>query len=242
MRASARDDDTSADRRLRAVRDDVVACRECPRLVRHRERVAVLKTKRFASEDYWGKAVPAFGDFRARLLVVGLAPAAHGANRTGRMFTGDRSGDWLFAAMHRYGFASQKESLSRTDGLRLTGAYVTAVTRCAPPGNKPSRKEIDTCRAHLVREIEALSDVRVVVALGRIAFEGFLAAWRELDREVPRPKPKFGHGAEYELLGPRLLTSYHPSQQNTFTGKLTRSMFDGVFRRARRICGELPLR
>lgn len=227
---------------LLAIRVEVVGCRKCPRLVRHREKIAVQKTKRFASEDYWGKAVPAFGDLEAKLLVVGLAPAAHGANRTGRMFTGDRSGEWLYAAMHRFGFASAGESRSRKDGLRLLGAYVTAVVRCAPPQNKPSRSEIETCRSYLVREIEALSHLSVVIALGRIAFDGFLAAWREIGREVPRPKPKFTHGAEYALVGARLLASYHPSQQNTFTGRLTRSMFHRVFRRARSIHGQPSLR
>jgi uracil-DNA glycosylase len=197
-----------------------------------------VKTKRFASEEYWGKAVPAFGDPEARLLVVGLAPAAHGANRTGRMFTGDRSGDWLYAAMYRYGFATQGESRSREDGLRLRGAYVTAVVRCAPPENKPARSEIENCRPYLVREIEALSGLTVVIALGRIAFDGFLAAWRALDREIPRPRPKFGHAAEYDLAEARLIASYHPSQQNTFTGKLTRPMFHRVFRRARRLAGD----
>lgn len=222
---------------LLEVRNEVIDCRKCPRLVRHREKIARQKTKRFASEDYWGKAVPAFGDLAARVLVVGLAPAGHGANRTGRMFTGDRSGEWLYAAMHRSGFASQSESRSRDDGLRLLGAYVTAVVRCAPPENKPSAREIETCRPYLVREIDALvlADLSVVIALGRIAFDGFLAAWRELGREIPRPKPRFAHGAQYELEGVHLLASYHPSQQNTFTGRLTRPMFHRIFDRARRI-------
>jgi uracil-DNA glycosylase family 4 len=151
------------------------------------------------------------------------------------MFTGDRSGDWLYAAMHRYGFASQSESRSRDDGLRLFGAYVTAVVRCAPPENKPARREVEACRPYLVREIGALAGLRVVIVLGRIAFDGFLAAWRELGRELPRPKPSFAHGAEYDLGGVRLLASYHPSQQNTFTGRLTSSMFRAIFRRARRL-------
>lgn len=229
---------------LIAVGNEVIECRKCSRLVRHREEIARRKTRRFTSEDYWGKAVPGFGDYAARLLVVGLAPAGHGANRTGRMFTGDRSGEWLYAAMHRFGFASQSESRSKDDGLRLLGAYVTAVVRCAPPQNKPSRSEIGACRPFLVREIEALlaADLCVVVALGRVAFEGFLAAWSELGREIPRPKPRFAHGAHYELDGVRLLASYHPSQQNTFTGRLTRAMFHRVFGRARRIAGKPPLR
>jgi uracil-DNA glycosylase len=226
---------------LVAIRDEVVDCRRCPRLVSHREAVATRKTKRFASENYWGKPVPAFGDHEASVLVVGLAPAAHGANRTGRMFTGDRSGDWLYAAMYRHGFASQSESRSRDDGLRLLRAYVTAVVRCAPPENKPSRSEIAACRSYLVREIEALARVVVVIALGRIAFDGFLAAWSDLGREVPRPKPKFTHGADYGLDSVRLLASYHPSQQNTFTGRLTHSMFDQIFRRARQLSGARTL-
>jgi uracil-DNA glycosylase family 4 len=219
---------------LEAVRDEVIHCRKCPRLVSHRERVALVKTRRFESEDYWGKPVPGFGLEGARLLVVGLAPAAHGGNRTGRMFTGDRSGDWLYEALYRYGFASSPSSVSRNDGLRLLDAYISAVVRCAPPGNKPTREETETCRRYLVRELEALEEVRIVVALGKIAFDGFLAAWRELGHETGRPRPKFSHGLEHRL-DPRvtLLGSYHPSQQNTFTRRLTRSMFHRVFRRAR---------
>ena len=221
---------------LAAIRNEVIACRKCPRLVRHRERMARVKIRRFQDEDYWGKPVPGFGVSRARLLVVGLAPAAHGGNRTGRMFTGDRSGDWLYEAMYRYGFATSPHSVSLDDGLRLRDAYVTAVARCAPPDNKPTRKETVSCRDYLVREIRALEDLRVVVTLGRIAFDGFLAAWRELGREAGRPRPRFSHGSEHVLDPPvRLLASYHPSQQNTFTGKLTRPMFHQVFRTARGI-------
>ncbi|HEY7699668.1 MAG TPA: uracil-DNA glycosylase [Vicinamibacteria bacterium] len=219
---------------LAAIRNQVIACRRCPRLVRHRERMALVKIRRFQSEDYWGKPVPGFGGGRVRLLVVGLAPAAHGGNRTGRMFTGDRSGDWLYEAMYRYGFATSPRSISRGDGLRLRGAYITAVVRCAPPDNKPTREETETCRRYLVRELKALEDVRVVVALGKIAFDGFLAAWRELGREPGQPRFRFSHGAEHVLEpGVSLLASYHPSQQNTFTGRLTRPMFRQVFRRAR---------
>jgi uracil-DNA glycosylase family 4 len=219
---------------LRRIERDVAACRLCPRLVEHRERVASVRTKRFAGEKYWGRAVPSFGDREARLLVVGLAPAAHGANRTGRLFTGDRSGDWLYAAMHRSGFATQPHSTARGDGLTLLDAYVTAVARCAPPGNKPLPQELVRCRPFLVREIEALPRLSVVVALGGVAFTGFLAAWEEFGASLARPRPKFGHGAEYALAGSiRLLASYHPSQQNTFTGRLTRSMLGRVFRRAR---------
>jgi uracil-DNA glycosylase family 4 len=219
---------------LELIRDEVIRCRKCPRLVRHRERIALVKTRRFELESYWGKPVPGFGTGRARLLVVGLAPAAHGGNRTGRIFTGDRSGDWLFEALHRFGFATSPHSVSRDDGLRLVDAYISAVARCAPPDNKPTRKEMDNCRGYLVRELEALDRVRVVVALGRIAFDGFLAAWREHGREVGRPRPRFSHGSEDRLEpGVTLLGSYHPSQQNTFTGKLTRPMFHQVFARAR---------
>ncbi len=194
----------------------------------------MVKTKRFAEEEYWGKAVPSFGDPLARLLIVGLAPAAHGANRTGRRFTGDRSGDWLYRAMHEYRFASQPDSTAVGDGLKLEDAYITATARCAPPDNKPTRQEIEACRGYLVRELEALSDMTVVLVLGRVAFDGFLAAWRESGRVVPKPKPKFAHGSDAELAGGvRLLASYHPSQQNTFTGRLTRAMFQVVFKKAR---------
>ncbi len=219
---------------LARLQEEVIRCRKCPRLVRYRERVAVEKVRRFASEEYWGKPVPGFGVVGARLLVVGLAPAAHGGNRTGRVFTGDRSGDWLYAALHRHGFATEPHSVSRDDGLRLRDAYISAAVRCAPPGNKPTRKEMDTCRAYLVREIEMLERVRVVIALGKIGFDSFLTAWQGLGREVGKPKPKFAHGSEHRIEGGLiLLGSYHPSQQNTFTGRLTRAMFHGVFERAR---------
>ncbi len=216
---------------LDAIQSDVVGCRMCPRLVEHRENMAMRKTKRFAGEDYWARPVPAFGDPNAELLIVGLAPAAHGANRTGRMFTGDRSGDWLFEAMHRFGFANQPTSTSIDDGLQLTNAYITAVVRCAPPGNKPDRTEIEVCRNYLLRELEALENLRVVVALGKIGFDGFLAAWATSGAELSKPKPKFAHLAHYQLAEElNLIASYHPSQQNTFTGRLTRQMFHGVFR------------
>jgi uracil-DNA glycosylase len=194
-----------------------------------RERVA-----RFRDWTYWGRPVPGFGDPRARLLVVGLAPAAHGGNRTGRIFTGDESGNWLYRALHAAGFASQPTSVARDDGLELEGAYVTAVARCAPPVNKPTRDEIAACRPFLLGELAALARLQVVVALGKVAHDGFLAAERARGRDVPRPAPRFGHGAEHVLpSGLVLLCSYHPSQQNTFTGKLTRPMLDAVFRRAR---------
>jgi len=215
----------------------VVACRLCPRLVAHREHISNVKTRRFANDDYWGKPSPAFGDPAARLLLVGLAPAAHGGNRTGRMFTGDRSGEWLYEALHRFGFANQPESVGRDDGLHLIDAIITAAARCAPPQNKPTSAELHNCRRYLVRELELLPQVRVVLALGRIGFDNFLAAWKAAGWPVPSPKPRFAHGseatlqrAESEIL---LLGSYHPSQQNTFTGRLTLPMFHRVFYRAR---------
>jgi uracil-DNA glycosylase family 4 len=189
---------------------------------------------RFRTWTYWGRPVPGFGDPDARLLVVGLAPAAHGGNRTGRIFTGDESGNWLYAALHRAGFASQPTSVARDDGQRLTGAFITAVGRCAPPANRLTPREITSCRRYLVGELALLARLRVVVVLGRVAHHGFLAAERARGNSVPRPAPAFAHGAEHALpWGIRLLCSYHPSQQNTFTGKLTRAMLDGVFARAR---------
>ncbi len=221
---------------LAAMQREVVDCRACPRLVGHRERIAARKVRRFASETYWGRPVPSFGDSQARLLIVGLAPAAHGANRTGRMFTGDRSGEWLFEAMYRYGFSNQPQSNARDDGLALSDAYITAIVRCAPPANKPDRQEITACRPFLIREIQALPHLRVVLALGKIAFDGFLAAWAASGGIVSKPKPKFTHGGTFRLSARlQLLVSYHPSQQNTFTGRLTRPMFHAVFREAKRL-------
>jgi uracil-DNA glycosylase family 4 len=212
-------------------------CRACPRLVDWRERVAREKRAAYADEDYWGRPVPGFGDAAARLLVIGLAPAAHGANRTGRMFTGDRSGDWLYRALHRSGFASRPESTGRDDGLGLSGAWVTAPVRCAPPDNAPTTAERDACRHWLEAEWDLLPAVEVVVCLG-----GF--AWGVVHRllgargvSVPRPRPGFGHGVESETGGPLLIGSYHPSQQNTFTGRLTEEMFDAIFARARTVLG-----
>jgi len=217
----------------------LVRCRRCPRLVEHRERVAREKRAAFADQDYWGRPVPGFGDQGARLLVVGLAPAAHGANRTGRMFTGDRSGDWLFRAMHRAGFASQPTSEARGDGLSLEDAFVTAPVRCAPPANRPRPRERRNCRPYLEREIVLLGEtgegVRVVVTLGKYAYDHTLRVYRDRGHPVPSPKPDFGHAVELELgpAAPTLVASYHPSQQNTFTGTLTEEMLDGVFGRAR---------
>jgi uracil-DNA glycosylase family 4 len=223
---------------LAAVERRIVACRRCPRLVAHRERVARDKVARFRGWDYWGRPVPGFGDPDPRLLVVGLAPAAHGGNRTGRVFTGDESGNWLYRALHRAGFANQPTSVRPGDGLRLDGAFVSAVARCTPPANRPTPSEIGRCRPYLVAERRCFARLRVVIVLGRVAHQGFLAAERAGGHPLPRPLPRFAHGAEYRLpSGLTLLCSYHPSQQNTFTGKLTRAMFDGVFRRARVLIG-----
>ncbi len=205
---------------------DLVACRKCPRLVRCREAAADAPPKRFVDDEYWQRPVPGFGDPRARLLVVGLAPAAHGANRTGRMFTGDRSGDWLYAALHRAGYANQASSRHARDGLELTGAYVTNMVRCAPPDNKPSPVERDRCATFFTRELALLRDVRAIVALGAFAWAGVL---RVLASHVPRPRPAFGHGARAQLGPYALFGSYHVSQQNTFTGRLTEPMLDAVF-------------
>ena len=215
---------------LARVTEEVVGCRACPRLVAWRELVAAEKRASFRDEVYWGRPVPGFGDPAASLLVVGLAPAAHGGNRTGRVFTGDRSGDWVYRAMWRAGFANQPTSVSADDGLELTGAWVAAVVRCAPPANKPTPEERDRCVGYLAREVSLLPDVRVVVALGQFAYD---AACRLF---AIRPRPRFGHGVEVPLPGRRtLICSYHPSQQNTFTGTLTEPAFDAIFSRARRL-------
>jgi uracil-DNA glycosylase family 4 len=219
-------------RALAALADEVSRCRLCPRLVEWRERAASEPPRRHAGEPYWARPVPGFGDPEAHLLVVGLAPAAHGGNRTGRIFTGDRSGDWLFASMHRVGLASQPRSVHRDDGLRLTGAYVAAAVRCAPPGNRPTPAERDTCLPYLVRELELLEGVRVLVALGSFAWDAALRALAALGHPPPRPRPRFGHGAEATVGPYALVGSYHPSQQNTFTGVLTEDMLDAVFARA----------
>jgi len=209
----------------------VIACRACPRLVAWRERIAREKVARFADQEYWGRPVPGFGDPSARILVLGLAPAAHGGNRTGRIFTGDRSGDVLFAALHRAGLASQAASVSRDDGLRLRGAYVSAVNRCAPPRNRPTPQERDRCLPFLEREIAALPSLRVIVALGSFAWDGALRALASAGHRV-RPKPRFGHASE-AAVGPYVvLGCFHPSQQNTFTGRLTPAMLDAVLARA----------
>ena len=221
---------------LARIREEVVECRLCPRLVDWREEVAREKVARFADQEYWGRPVPGYGDPRARVLILGLAPAAHGGNRTGRIFTGDRSGDFLFASMHRTGFANQPTSVSPDDGLELRDAYVAAVNRCAPPANKPTPGERKNCLPYLEREISALSRLRVIVALGQFAWDGALQALRVLDHVV-KPKPRFAHLAEAEVGPYALLGCFHPSQQNTFTGKLTPAMLDEVFDRARGLAG-----
>ncbi len=217
-----------------AIAKRIVACEKCERLREWCTRVAREKRPMYAHETYWGRPVPGFGDPRARLLIVGLAPAAHGANRTGRMFTGDSSGDWLYEALHRYGFASRPDSVSRHDGMRLTDCYVTAAVRCAPPGNKPVREEFDACRPYLEAEIRALTRVRVVLALGRIAHESWLRASGWWLRTTPRERPAFAHGRVARLSdGVTLVSSYHPSRQNTNTGTLTHKMWYAAFEKAR---------
>lgn len=218
---------------LRALEDEVITCRLCPRLVAWREEVARTKRRAFAGEDYWGRPIPGFGDDDPWLVIVGLAPAAHGANRTGRVFTGDRSGDVLFAALHRAGLASQAESVRPGDGLELRGARVTAAVRCAPPANRPTPEERERCRPYLVRELALCPSARVVLALGAIGWDAVLRTLAP-----PRPWPRFGHAAEAPLPGGRtLLGCYHPSQQNTFTGRLTPAMIDDVLARAAGIAG-----
>src|SRR5215510_14065564 len=213
----------------------IVDCRRCPRLVAHRESVAVKPPPRYHGQRYWARPLPGFGDPDPQLLLVGLAPAAHGGNRTGRMFTGDRSGDWLFEALHHAGFANQPTSMHADDGLRLRDAYITATIRCAPPANKPLPSEILACRPYLLDELRLLDRVRVIVGLGRIGWDAYLRARRVLGQPPPPARPVFAHGAASDLGdGVTLIACYHPSQQNTFTGKLTRRMLRGVFVQARR--------
>lgn len=227
---------------LEALHAQIVACRRCPRLVAWRERAARDGRAAYRDWDYWGKAVPGFGDAGARPLVVGLAPAAHGANRTGRMFTGDRSGDWLYRALYRAGFANQPESISRADGLRLTDAYITAMVRCAPPANRPLPAERRACRSWFEAELDLLDRVELILALGGLAFAHVLRVLADRGYPVPRPRPRFGHGVEIDLRtkGPLVLASYHPSQQNTFTGRLTEAMLDRVFARVRAVLDAGP--
>ena len=226
-------------RSLAEVASSVISCERCPRLRAHCRKIAKQKKLAFRDQEYWGRPVPPFGDPRSNLLVIGLAPAAHGGNRTGRIFTGDSSGSWLYEALHRYGFANQPDSTGRDDGLRLTGCYVTAAARCAPPANKPTREELDACRPYLEAELRLLRHLKVILVLGRIAWEAWLRAsglWQTL---APRERPKFAHGAETRLQdGTILLCSFHPSRQNTNTGRLTREMWHEVIGRARELVDE----
>ena len=227
----------SSRRSLFEVERAVTICRRCPRLVAWREEVARVKRASFAGEEYWGRPLPGFGDPAARLLVLGLAPAAHGGNRTGRIFTGDRSGDWLFAALWRAGYANQPTSVARDDGLELSNCFVTAAVRCAPPANRPLPEERDNCQPWLEEELALLAEVDVIVCLGGFAWDVALWVLAARGAEVPRPRPRFGHGAEVVLGDFVVLGCYHPSQQNTFTGKLTEAMMDDVFGRARELAG-----
>jgi uracil-DNA glycosylase family 4 len=217
---------------LQQLTERVIACRRCPRLVAWREQVAREKRAAYRGEEYWGRPVPGFGDPKARVVVVGLAPAAHGGNRTGRVFTGDRSGDWLYGGLHRAGYANQPVSTHRGDGLRLTDCYVTACVRCAPPANRPTPDERDHCLPYLVEELRLLAQAHVLVCLGAFAWDGALRALREVGHKAAR-KPRFGHGAEAAVGPYTLVGCYHPSQQNTFTGRLTQPMLDAVLTRAR---------
>jgi len=218
---------------LAALNAAITGCTRCPRLVAYRAQVARDKRRAFQDEAYWGRPLPGFGDPGARVLVVGLAPAAHGGNRTGRMFTGDRSGDFLYAALYRAGFANQPTSAGRGDGLQLAGAYIGASARCAPPDNKPLPEELANCRPYLVEELRLLARLQVIVALGRIALDNTLLALAARGVPIPRPRPRFGHGAEYALGPYTVIASYHPSQRNTQTGLLTADMFDAIWARAR---------
>jgi uracil-DNA glycosylase len=233
----ATDPDRAGTERLGDLVARIVVCRRCPRLVAWREQVAAERVARFAADAYWGRPVPGFGDPEARILVVGLAPAAHGGNRTGRVFTGDRSGDFLFSALHRAGLASRPTSTTVADDLRLRGAYITAVNRCAPPENRPTPAERDACLPYLVRELALLRHVRVVLPLGAYAWDGALRALAALGARQS-PGPRFGHGAEARVGPYALVGCYHPSQQNTFTGKLTARMLDDVLARALEIAAE----
>jgi uracil-DNA glycosylase len=224
---------------IKQLNESIIGCKRCPRLVRWREAAAKNPPRRYLGQRYWAKPLPGFGDPKASLLIVGLAPAAHGGNRTGRMFTGDRSGDWLYGALHAAGFANQANSDHRDDGLRLRECYITAAVHCAPPGNKPAIGEFQRCRPYLVQELKHFRQVKVVIALGKIAFDAFIKAYEEAGGTITKPRPKFGHGVAVDLPnGQRLICSYHPSQQNTFTGKLTRPMFQSIFDRARAILND----
>lgn len=222
---------------IEAINAQVIGCRRCPRLVAWREKVAREKVRRFAAEQYWGKPLPGFGDSQARLLIIGLAPAAHGANRTGRMFTGDRSGDWLYRALHRAGYANQAEATAIDDGLILSDCYIGAVCHCAPPANKPTKDEFENCAVYLQSHLRYFTELwqqrqqgGAILCLGGLAYTHTLRALQQMDFSLPRPRPAFGHCRSLPVNEfTRIITSYHPSQQNTFTGKLTEPMFDAVF-------------
>ena len=225
---------------LEELNSDIVACTKCSRLAEYIRDVGQKKRRMYLDWDYWARPIPSFGSADARVLLLGLAPAAHGGNRTGRAFTGDRSGDWVYGTLHKFGFANQPTSMHRDDGLQVQDVLVSAAARCAPPANKPLPTELETCRPYLVRELQLLSELRVVVALGKIAFDAFLVAARDADVEIPKPRPKFGHGSLHRLSnGLVLLGSYHPSQQNTQTGRLTHPMFESIFAKVREILDEV---
>jgi len=228
---------------LYAIQEQIVACRRCPRLCEYTAQIAHTKRRAYRDWEYWGRPVPSFGDPQATVLILGLAPGAHGSNRTGRMFTGDRSGDILYKVLYKTGFASQPSSIARDDGLTLSGAYITAVGHCAPPGNKPLPEELRNCRPFLESELDLLTNIRVLVALGKIAFDSYLDILKSRGVITSRSAYLFGHGAEYRIAPgvPHLIASYHPSQQNTSTGKLTEKMLADVFRRAAKLAGR-PVR
>ena len=240
MSSEASHPDRMTARSMDALQARITQCHLCSRLVEWREQVAVEKRASCRDDEYWGRPVPSFGDPNARVLVVGLAPAAHGANRTGRMFTGDRSGDWLYGALHRAGFANQPRATAVDDGLELQDVFVSAAVRCAPPANKPTVQERDACRPWLDEELNLLAQLRVVVVLGSFSYIQALKVLGDRGLDVPKPRPRFGHGVEVDLGALTLIASYHPSQQNTFTGKLTEPMFDGIWQRARALTGRRP--
>ena len=237
MSSEASHPDRMTARSMDALQARITQCHLCSRLVEWREQVAVEKRASFRDDEYWGRPVPSFGDPNARVLVVGLAPAAHGANRTGRMFTGDRSGDWLYGALHRAGFANQPRATAVDDGLELQDVFVSAAVRCAPPANKPTVQERDACRPWLDEELNLLAQLQVVVVLGSFSYIQTLKVLGDRGLDVPKPRPRFGHGVGVDLGALTLIASYHPSQQNTFTGKLTEPMFDGIWQRARALTG-----
>lgn len=228
------DQRSSTKTQLQKLQEELIICQLCPRLVDHRQKIAQEKRKSFRHWTYWGKPVPSFGQWNAKLLILGLAPAAHGANRTGRMFTGDRSGDFLYDSLHRFGFCNQSSSQDRDDGLKLSDTFISAALHCAPPTNKPTPGELENCHPYLLRELLLLKYLQVVICLGHIAWKTYLKARKKIDWPVPHPLPKFKHGAHYKLdKRTILIASYHPSQQNTQTGRLTKKMFDSIFKEAR---------